>query len=63
MLCKEAVAALKYLPPDVIALEQKFINALGTKVSMKGSLERGSLVVEFFSREDLDRIYDLLIKE
>lgn len=49
--------------PDVIALEQKFINALGTKVSMKGSLERGSLVVEFFSREDLDRIYDLLIKE
>jgi len=48
--------------PDIIALEQKFINALGTKVSMKGSLTRGSLIVDFFSREDLDRIYDLLIK-
>lgn len=49
--------------PDVIALEQKFIDALGTKVSLKGSMEHGSLVVEFFSREDLDRIYSILIKE
>jgi len=49
--------------PDIIALEQKFINALGTKVSLKGNLNRGSLVIDFFSRTDLDRIYDILIKE
>lgn len=49
--------------PDIIALEQKFINALGTKVSLKGNLNRGSLVIDFFSRSDLDRIYDILIKE
>lgn len=49
--------------PDIIALEQKFINALGTKVSMKGNLNRGSLVIDFFSRTDLDRIYDILIQE
>lgn len=49
--------------PDIIALEQKFINALGTKVSLKGNLSRGSLVIDFFSRSDLDRIYDILIKE
>ena len=48
--------------PDIIALEQKFINALGTKVSLKGNLNRGSLVIDFFSRTDLDRIYDILIK-
>lgn len=49
--------------PDILALEQKFINALGTKVSMKGSLSRGSLVIDYFSRSDLDRIYDILVKE
>ena len=49
--------------PDIIALEQKFINALGTKVSLKGNLNRGSIVIDFFSRSDLDRIYDILIKE
>ena len=49
--------------PDIIVLEQKFINALGTKVSLKGNLNRGSLVIDFFSRSDLDRIYDILIKE
>lgn len=49
--------------PDIMALEQKFINALGTKVSLKGSLSRGSLVVDFFSRADLDRLYSILIKE
>lgn len=49
--------------PDILAVEQKFINALGTKVSMKGSLSRGSLVIDYFSRSDLDRIYDILVKE
>lgn len=49
--------------PDILALEQKFINTLGTKVTMKGSLSRGSLVIDYFSRSDLDRIYELLIQE
>lgn len=48
---------------DIAALEQKFIEALGTKVQMKGTLEKGSLVVEYFSRADLDRLYEIFIKE
>ncbi len=48
---------------DVAALEQKFIEALGTKVQMKGSLEKGSLVVEYFSRADLDRLYEIFVRE
>lgn len=48
--------------PDVVALEQKFISTLGTKVSMKGNLNRGALVIEYFSRADLDRIYEILVK-
>ena len=47
--------------PEIDNLEQRFIEALGTKVSMKGSLSRGKLEISWFSRDDLDRIYELLI--
>lgn len=35
--------------------------ALGTKASFKGDSHRGSLVLEYFSREDLDRLVDQLL--
>lgn len=47
--------------PEIDNLEQRFIEALGTKVSMKGSLSKGKLEISWFSRDDLDRIYELLI--
>lgn len=46
--------------PDIVAIEQEFITSLGTKVSLKGNLNRGSLVIDYFSRQDLDRLYDIL---
>lgn len=60
---KDAAASKQKKDADVAALEQKFIEALGTKVQMKGSLEKGSLVVEYFSRADLDRLYEIFVKE
>jgi len=45
---------------EVRTIEQKFIDALGTKVTVKGSLERGTIEVAYFSRDDLDRLYDLI---
>ena len=60
---KDAAANKQKKDADVAALEQKFIEALGTKVQMKGSLEKGSLVVEYFSRADLDRLYEIFVKE
>ena len=41
--------------PDISSLEEQFIEALGTKVQLKGSLDKGSLQIEYFSRDDLDR--------
>lgn len=35
-------------------------DAFGTKVKLEGSQEKGRLVVEYFSRDDLERIYALL---
>lgn len=49
--------------PDIISIEQKFMEALGTKVSLNGGLEKGQLVIDYFSRADLDRLYQAIIKE
>lgn len=48
--------------PDISSLEEQFIEALGTKVQLKGSLEKGSLQIDYFSRDDLDRIFSLIVK-
>jgi len=45
---------------EVRTIEQRFIDALGTKVTVKGSLDRGTIVVAYFSRDDLDRLYELI---
>jgi ParB family chromosome partitioning protein len=41
-------------------MEDEFIEALGTKVSIQGDLNRGALRIEYYSMEDLDRIYRLI---
>ena len=46
--------------PNIAELEQKFIEKLGTKVQIKGSMERGSVEVQFFTKDDLNRIYYLI---
>ena len=48
--------------PDISSLEERFIEALGTKVQLKGSLDKGYLQIDYFSRDDLDRIFELLVK-
>lgn len=47
---------------EVQNIEQKFIDALGTKVSIKGNLERGTIEIAYFSRDDLDRVFEILTK-
>ena len=49
--------------PDLISVEQELIGVLGTKVAIKGSLERGSISIEYFSADDLDRVYSLIAKK
>lgn len=43
------------------ALEERFRNALGTKVALTRSKRGGKLVVSFYSEEELQRIYDLIV--
>lgn len=45
---------------DLKAFEQSFIDMLGTKVSIKGDWNKGVLQIDYYSKEDLERIRQLL---
>lgn len=46
--------------PELLAMEQRFIDALGTKVAISGGLKRGTIKIDYYSMEDLDRLYAIL---
>ena len=50
------------LDPEVRDFQSKLEGALGTKVRMKGSAGRGKIVVEFYSREELQSILARILK-
>lgn len=48
--------------PDIQYIEQQFIDAFGTKVQLKGSIEKGKIEITYYSQDDLDRIMELVSK-
>jgi ParB family chromosome partitioning protein len=50
----------KERPPEVDAMEEKFIEKLGTKVVIDGDQNKGRILIDYFSMEDLERLYELL---
>lgn len=49
-----------YADPDIQYIEQKFIDAFGTKVQLKGSMEKGKIEISYLSKDDLSRIVDII---
>ena len=56
---EKPVSTAEARDPDFANLEQQFIEALGTKVALKGGFERGLITIDYFSRADLDRLYEI----
>jgi ParB family chromosome partitioning protein len=50
----------KKRPPEVDAMAEKFISKLGTKVVIEGDLNKGKIHIEYYSMEDLERLYEIL---
>jgi ParB family chromosome partitioning protein len=48
--------------PELAAIEQRFIDALGTKVTISGDLTTGSIKIDYYSMDDLDRLLGILNK-
>lgn len=44
------------IDPDLIAIEQQLMEALGTKVNVRGNIRRGRIAVDYYSPDDLERI-------
>jgi len=45
---------------DILSLEAKFLEACGTRVELKGTLEHGKIQISYHSMDDLEKIYKLL---
>ncbi|MDR0908940.1 MAG: ParB/RepB/Spo0J family partition protein [Spirochaetaceae bacterium] len=46
--------------PELVDIEQKFIEKLGTKVAIKGNMDKGVINIDYYSMDDLDRLYEIL---
>ena len=49
------------LDPDLERVEEDLRRALGTKVSLSRSRKGGRIVIEYYSDEELGRLYERLI--
>jgi len=47
-------------PPEVDAMQEKFIGKLGTKVVIEGDMNKGKIHIDYYSMEDLERLYEIL---
>lgn len=57
---KDRTTAGKRKDPEMVEIEQRLLERLGTKVELKGSLKNGRIEVSYFSQEDLERVLDIL---
>lgn len=49
--------------PEVAEVKERLLHALGKRVDLKGTLQRGKLVIPFDTTEELDQICELLAPE
>lgn len=52
----------KSLDPELRRIEEELIEVFGTKVSVRGGWDGGKLEVSYFSKDDLERIYEIITK-
>jgi len=54
--------ARKQMDPDLVDLEEKLKESLGTRVRIEKKNEGGKLTIDFFSEDDLQTLFDILTK-
>ena len=57
---KEKKPEKPHLAPDLRHAEAALREKLGTRVQIQGTEDKGKLVIDYYSKEDLTRLYDLL---
>jgi ParB family chromosome partitioning protein len=49
--------------PEVVDLEHKLVRALGTKVKIHHKGKKGSVEIEYYSLDELDRLVDIFTQK
>jgi ParB family chromosome partitioning protein len=49
--------------PHLASMEQRFIESLGTKVRIDGNADTGSIRIDYYSMDDLDRLYEIIVQQ
>ena len=57
---KKPEKSRKILDADLADMEQKLIGYLGTKVQLKGDVKKGTITIEYYSMDDLERVFELM---
>jgi len=47
---------------EMETIQENFIKALGAKVELKGSVKKGKIEIHYFSRQELESIYKLILQ-
>ena len=55
----EKKVVVKEPQPEFTELEDRLMRALGTRVVVKGNMDKGRIILEYFQRDDLERIYEI----
>jgi ParB family chromosome partitioning protein len=53
----------KVRDPHLSSMEQRFIESLGTKVRIDGNADTGSIRIDYYSMDDLDRLYEIIVQQ
>jgi len=48
------------LAPELDEMQERLQSAVGTRVKIAGTVDRGKITIEYYSREDIERIYAFL---
>ncbi|MEI8095202.1 MAG: ParB/RepB/Spo0J family partition protein [Spirochaetales bacterium] len=59
---KASPPAPKRMLPELADLQQQFIDRLGTKVEIKGDGSKGRIEIAYYSGDDLNRVYEILLQ-
>ena len=57
---KPTAAKAKKQPPEIADMTEKFIGKLGTKVVIEGDLNKGRIHIDYYSMDDLERLYEII---
>ncbi|MCL2276435.1 MAG: ParB/RepB/Spo0J family partition protein [Treponema sp.] len=56
----KAKSGVKKRLPEIEDMEEKFRNKFGTKVYIDGDLTKGKIYIEYYTKDDLDRFYEII---